>query len=447
MTPITSHEALLYAVGIENTAIGAPLRGGAELNEYDLTGHRQQWQADLARVAASGAAAFRYGLPWHELNPAPGVFDWGAADRAMAYIDSSVPARLVLDLVHYGTPTWLEGSFTDPAFPAALAEYAGQVARRYRGMVAAYTPLNEPLVTASFCGLRGVWPPYLSGDLGWAQVVVSVAQGAQRAIAALRQADPGVEVVHVEAVQAYSTEDVSLVPEVEQWERRALLPLRLFLGHVARGDWYWQWLVAHGADPRVLDELAASGARPDVLGLNYYPELSCRELLRLGDKVVHVALDAGMPGLERQLLSAHREFALPLMVTETAVEGSGAKKARWLDQLVAGAEALRAGGLPLLGVTWWPLFDFVDWSWASGGAVVEEFYLRDEPGAMPKPVPPPGSPGGPVEPFLRRMGLYELRPGPDGPLTRVPTEALERFALHAGKARSAPAAGTGTAAG
>jgi beta-glucosidase/6-phospho-beta-glucosidase/beta-galactosidase len=435
---------LVYGVGIENTIIGGCLRGGEELNEYDLTGHRQQWQADLDRVTDSGAGAFRYGLPWHEVNPAAGVYNWEAADRVMAYIAESVPARLVLDLVHYGTPTWLEGSFVDPAFPTALADYAGQLARRYGDLVTAYTPLNEPLVLASFGGLRGIWPPYLSGDEGWAQLVVSVAQGVQRATAILRELAPDAEVVHVEAIQAYTTEDATLEAEVEEWSRRKRLPLRLVLGQVGRGDWEWEWLVAHGAHPNALEQLAADGARPDLLGLNYYPELSCRELVRLGDKIVHVAVDAGMPGLERELYSASAEFSLPLMVTETAVEGGAAKKARWVDELVAGVQGLRAEGVPVVGVTWWPLFDFVDWSWASGGAVVEEFYRRDADGEPPRPVDPPGAPGGPIEPFLRRMGLYELGPGVDGPLTRLATPALERFALHAGRVPLDRTAGAGS---
>ena len=83
---------------------------------------------------------------------------------------SETRLKVILDLVHYGTPAWLESSFADPGYPAAVADYAAAVARRYRGNIAAYTPLNEPLVTASFCGMRGVWPPYLSGAEGWAAV-------------------------------------------------------------------------------------------------------------------------------------------------------------------------------------------------------------------------------------------------------------------------------------
>ena len=96
-----------------------------------------------------------------------------------------------------------------------------------------------------------------------------------------------------------------------------------------------------------------------------------------------------------------------------------------------GCAGLRADGVPVQGLTWWPLVDFVDWGWASGGAVVEEFYLRDGPSGQPRLVRPAGVPGGPVTPFLRRMGIYSLRADGDGRLAREPTGLLDRFRFHA----------------
>ena len=83
----------------------------------------------------------------------------------------------------------------------------------------------------------------------------------------------------------------------------------------------WAWLARpwyqrdRSAPPR------AEGASPDVVGLNYYPELSCRELVRLDGTVVHVAYDGGVELLERALWHWHSRFGGPLMITETAIEG------------------------------------------------------------------------------------------------------------------------------
>ena len=138
-------------------------------------------------------------------------------------------------------------------------------------------------------------------------------------------------------------------------------------------------------------------------------------------------MDGGVERLVGELLRSHTAYAIPLMVTETAVEGDGDKQCAWVDRLVDGLEDLRGKGLPIVGLTWRPLMDFVDWSWASGGSVVEEFYRRDGVGQRPHPVSPLGAPGGPVEPFLRRMGLYRLEADAAGNLERRPTRALARF--------------------
>ena len=430
--PHEGDDTLIFAVGIEDTAIEVPLRGsGQRLDEYELTGHLKQWREDLTRAGDTGATAIRYGLPWHRVNPAPGVFDWAWADEVIGHLADDAGFRVILDLVHYGTPAWLSGSFADPGYAAAVASYAAAVASRYRGVVGAYTPLNEPLVTASFCGLRGVWPPYLSGDHGWASIAVAVAAGVQASVRAIRDADPGAQIVHVEAIQAYYTADASLAGEVRVQEQRSELPTQLILGQIGPDDPMWAWLAGHGISETVLHRLASEPARPDVIGLNYYPELSCRELVRLDGTVVHVAYDGGVERLEQALRHWHTRYGGPLMITETAVEGSAEKKRAWLDALVASLQRIRAEGVPVQGLTWWPLMDLVDWGWASGGAVVEEFYLRDAASGQPRPVRPAGQPGGPVTPFLRRMGIYSLRDGGDGRLIREPTGLLQRFRAHA----------------
>jgi len=424
--------ALIFAVGFEDTAIGVPLRhGGRVLDEYELTGHLGQWRSDLARAADTGATAIRYGLPWYRVNPAPGVFDWEWADAVIGHLATETGMEIILDLVHYGSPAWLAGSFADPSYAAAVARYAGEVARRYRGAVRAYTPLNEPLVTASFCGMRGIWPPYLSGDHGWARVVTAVATGVQAAVQAIREADGEAEIVHVEAVQVYETADDSLLGELRLWERRSELPTQLITGQLGPEDSMWSWLENHGVTGTTLRRLASEGVMPDVIGLNYYPELSCRELVRLDGNVVHVAYDGGMGRLAQVLRQWHARYRSPLMITETGVEGSTGKKLEWLDELVAGLRVLRREGVPVVGLTWWPIMDFVDWGWAAGGAVVEEFYRRDGPGGTPRPVEPAGEAGGPVTPFLRRMGMYRLDLDGDGRLERAPTALVEHFRAHA----------------
>ena len=71
-----------------------------------------------------------------------------------------------------------------------------------------------------------------------------------------------------------------------------------------------------------------------MLGLNYYPELSGREIVRLDGTSVHVAVDGGLELLVKELRRAHRAYGLALMVTETAVEGGAEEQCAWVDVLV-----------------------------------------------------------------------------------------------------------------
>lgn len=425
-----------WAVGIEDTIIGAPLRRGRRLDEYTLTGHLDRWRSDLDLAKVAGATAIRYGIPWHRSNPAPGRYDWEHADRALAHATEELGLDVILDLVHYGTPEWLQGSFLDPSYPSAIADYAAEAATRYRGVVGSYTPLNEPLVTASFCGLRGIWPPYRVGDDGWAQVVVSVVDGVQQTTRAIRDVDPDARIVHVEAIQLYSTTDDSLTAKVAEWRERAWLPTDLLIGQLSVDG--ADWLEQHGISEEALARVAAGAVVPDVIGLNYYPELSPRELVRVDGQVVHVTENRGAVGLLEAATAFYERYGLPLMITETAAEGDDEHRIRWLDEVVRAVELLDRESVPVLGLTWWPLFDFVDWSWASGGASVEEFFVREGAEGVPIPVAPMGTPGGEVDPFLRRMGLYRLDRGGDG-LSPVSTRAVESFRAHAKRLDPDPA--------
>ncbi|MDQ6686316.1 MAG: family 1 glycosylhydrolase [Actinomycetota bacterium] len=414
-----------WAVGIEDTAIGVPIcDGGRTLDEYELTEHYARWRADLDMVADLGCTAMRYGLPWYRLNPAPDMWDWTWLDAVVDYATGSVGVQIIADLVHYGTPAWLPGAFTDPRYPEAIAAFAVQVAKRYGDKIAAYTPVNEPLVTASFCGERAVWPPYGHGDRGWASVVMGLARGIQATISALRATQPETTIVHVEATYVWNTIDADMHDLVEQRRLRNFLPTDLMTGRVTPHHPLYGWLRTLGVTTAALDDMWKHAVEPDAIGLNYYPTMSCREVVRHGDDIVSVAVDGGESGLHQVLAEFHARYRLPLLVAETGVEGEHGEQVDWLERCVKTVLDERAAGVPVVGFTWWPLFDFVDWGWASAGRVVEEFYVRDAAGQV-HPVGPPGR-GDDIESYLRRMGLYRLEQSHDG-LRRGATQAVEAY--------------------
>src|SRR5690349_3138008 len=103
-----SPNRFLWATGIEDTFITAPFaKTGRHLDEYELTGHYDRWSEDLNLMAELGVAAARYGIPWHRINPAPGVWDWSTADGPLNRMLELGIAPIV-DLVHYGLPPWID---------------------------------------------------------------------------------------------------------------------------------------------------------------------------------------------------------------------------------------------------------------------------------------------------------------------------------------------------
>jgi beta-glucosidase len=424
----TADHPFFWAVGIEDTNIGWPLRGSGEfLDEYASTDHYAQWREDFDRVVEVGATTVRYGLPWYRVNPTPGTWDWAWADEVIRYAVLDLGLELILDLVHYGTPSWLEGSFTDPAYPAAVAEYAGAVAARYDGLVKKFTPLNEPLVTASFTGARAIWPPYDSGDAGWARVIIGVSAGIQSAIKAIKAAQPSAIIAHVEATHVWETEDANLIAHRDTLRLRNFLPTDLVLGRVTSDHPLYRWLIEMGIEPSILAGFQEPCPVPDLIGVNFYPELSCRELVSIDGEPVGVAFNGWDAGLRQVTEEFWERYRIPVFVSETAVEGEAEHLSSWIDTVKSLAMSMRADGIDLRGVTWWPLFDFVDWSWGSGGGVVEEFYTRVD-GVISPVIPPPPSAG--IAAYFRRMGLWSLEERA-GSISRVRTSAASTFALAA----------------
>jgi len=422
-------------VGIEDTAIGVPLgRTGRTLDEHDLTDHDRQWRSDLDLVARLGADGLRYGLPWYRTNPKPGVYDWRLADQALEHAASTLGLQVIVDLVHYGVPTWLAGGFADPRYPDAVAAWAAAVARRYRGLIAGLTPLNEPAITAAFCGEVGGWPPFLTGPRGWASIAVAVALGIQRTVGAIRAEDPNAHVVHVEAAKLVREGTSELATAAHLVRQRAWLPTDLALGLVDPAHPMHGWLLEHGAAPTDLASLAAHRPQVDLMGVNFYPQYSVRELVPVGDTFVEVAGGGTGDDLVTVLRAYAERYGLPVAVTETSFDGGDDARTEWALESTSAVLAAGAAGLDVRAFTWWPLFDFVDWGYATGDVAFEDFQVRT---SMPDgavvigPMPSPGrghdaSRG--IGPWLRRMGLWRLEPG-DRRLRRVPTTTADAMRL------------------
>ena len=139
--------------------------GDRYYSQLDRSGHHARL-ADLDRCAELGIRTLRYPVLWERTMPEPRQEpDWTWPDKRLARLRELGIAPIV-GLLHHGSGP-LHTSLLDPKFPEKLADYAARVASRYP-WVDRYTPVNEPVTTALFSGLYGVWYPHERSDRAFA---------------------------------------------------------------------------------------------------------------------------------------------------------------------------------------------------------------------------------------------------------------------------------------
>jgi beta-glucosidase len=397
-----SADTFVWGLGIEDTWVPQPHpRTGRALDEYELTQHYRYWREDLERAAATGVRAMRYGVPWHRVHLAPGRFDWSWPDEVFGHMIEGLGIHPIVDLVHYGAPDWVEGNCAGSEYPRHLAEYAGAFADRYRGRIAAYTPINEPVVHATYCGRNSTWPPNLRGERGYLRVLLRLVEAMQASIAAIRAAAPQATIVAVEATELLTAEDAALAEHAQFSLLRHLLPTELLLGRVDDTHPLRTWLIGSGIPADRLDRICADAQRVDVMGVNFYPHLSNATVVRRGDDVTRVARYATAADLQRLLREFWEHLRLPLMITETSDNAGIAQRERWMEASIAAVRMSRESGVPVVGYVWWPMFSHVDWKYRRSTGAVDEYWCH--------------------------MGLYDLR-RENGMLVRDETRLADRFA-------------------
>ena len=390
-----------WLAGIEDTFITAPsARTGRTLDEYELTGHYERLDEDLALFAELGLRAVRYGIPWHRINPRRGEWDFSWADRPLErLLDLGIAP--VVDLVHYGLPEWIDGAYLHPDYPEYVAEFASRIAERFRGRIHTYTPLNEPRVTAWYCGRLGWWPPFGRSWRGFVQVMLGVCRGVVRTVEALRAVDPQIVDVHVDATDLYEAVSAALSAEANRRQHIVFLALDLVSGRVGPAHPLWRWLLGNGARHDDLEWFATRAVRPDLIGINLYPLFSEKRLVS-SPRGLRVRMRYASANIVDRLADLYwSRYRRPLLISETASEGPVARRQAWLEDSVRATARVRARGVPLIGYTWWPLFALVTWGYREGRK--------------------------PAADYLRQMGLWDLRADGEGRLVRERTVLVDQY--------------------
>jgi beta-glucosidase len=395
---------LHFGVGIEDTFVPQERIGQRKLDEYELTQHYEHWREDLSLAAESGAEFVRWGIPWYLVEPERDRFDWRWIDQVAAHT-KELGLKIVVDLMHYGTPLWLDNQFVNSEYPERIARYGRAVAERYAGVWDDFTPLNEPLINAEYCGETGKWPPYLSGQDGFVKVIMAIARGMVRTQQEIAAVNPNARFVSVDAGFRWEGDGTPL--PIELMEERRFISLDLTMGRVGADHPLRDYLVGHGVTEAELDWFESNAVFPDVIGVNYYPGFTT---VRYVDGVTQ-PVEAGTTGLRDLLTLFSERYGLPVAVTETSRGGAVEARLEWLDESIAEVETLRAEGMSIVGYTWFPFMTLVDWLWRNDLKTSDEWFIH--------------------------MGLVDLERGADRVLARKKTAAFAPFREAALAARQA----------
>jgi dTDP-4-dehydrorhamnose reductase len=346
--------------------------GGELVDQTRLNGHHERID-DLDQFAGLGITAIRYPVVWERIEPdGPSRADWRWTDERLGRM-CELGVRPIVTLLHHGNgPRATE--LTAPDFAQKFAAFATRVAERYPWLDA-YTPINEPLTTARFCGLYGLWHPHARDHQVFLRILLNQVTAIRLAMRAIRQVNPSARLIQTEDLaEAHSTPQLAYQARHEN--ARRWLTLDLLTGRVAAGHPLWSYLTRAGLH-QDLEELASEPCPPDIVGLDYYPpsERFLDDRLERYPAGTHTSngrdryadldavrvLAAGLTGFERLALKAWRRYRLPLAATEVHLGCTREEQLRWLKEIWDAALRLRARGADVRAVTAWALLGSYDW--------------------------------------------------------------------------------------
>ena len=353
------------------------------------TGHFSRAD-DIERLAALRVRGSRYPVLWENVErDGPDARDYAWAQQRLDALARHGIEPLVTLLHHGSGPR--HTSLVDDAFPDLFANYAEETARRFP-WIERWTPINEPLTTARFSTLYGVWYPRARDDHAFGRAMLNQARAILLGFARIRRVVPAAQLMLTEDLQGFVAGDPAVNDYVAHKRERAFLSLDLLCGNVRPGHALWRYLTCEcGLSARELDDLRRLARPPDLMGWNYYPN-SERYVSssRHGTPFDNVALvDVAPERLDarRLLRAAWERHRLPLALSEVHVIGTEHERVRWLLQRYDDLIALRSEGVDLRAFGAWAAFGMVDWNSLlveRAGCVEDGIYTCAGPGREPQ---------------------------------------------------------------
>ncbi|MER7674233.1 GH1 family beta-glucosidase [Kitasatospora sp. NPDC096128] len=381
--------------------------------------HYRRFREDIRLMADLGLTSYRFSISWPRVQP---TGRGPAAERGLDFYRELVDELLshgitpVATLYHWDLPQELEtpptgGSAAGGGWPSRdtayrFADYAGLAAEALGDRVSTWTTLNEPWCSAFLGYGAGVHAPGRTDPADALRAAHHLNLGHGLAVGALRAALPASAQLAV-SLNLHVVRPLSERPEdLEAVRRIDAVGNRIWTGPMLKGRYDEDLLqdTAHLVDWDALvheGDLAEISRPIDLLGLNYYnptvvsasapgqalprddghgggtaspwPGAEDVAFHRANDDLTAMDWPIDPTGLSDCLLAMHREFGLPLLVSENgaafqdtvAPDGTvhdPERTAYLRGHLDAVADAIAAGA-DVRGYFLWSLLDNFEWAY------------------------------------------------------------------------------------
>jgi dTDP-4-dehydrorhamnose reductase len=328
---------------------------------------------DIERFVELGIKKLRYPILWEHHQPeANKIIDWTWTEKQLHSIRRK-HIKPIAGLVHHGSgPGFTD--LTDPEFPNKLALYAKAVAEKFPWLEY-YTPVNEPLTTARFSGLYGLWYPHIKDELISYKMLINQLMGVVLSMQAIRKINPKAKLVQTEDLsKTHSTDLLSYQADFEN-ERR-WLTYDLLCGKVDKQHFFWDYFISLGIDIRDLEIFLENSCPPDIIGFNYY--VTSERYLDENIESYHCSTHGGnhkhkyadveavrltqLAGLNVLLREAWEKYKIPIAITENHLSCTREEQMRWFKETWEDCCNLKKQDIDIIAVTIWSLLGAFDWN-------------------------------------------------------------------------------------
>lgn len=344
------------------------------MDQLHFCEHYRRTAADIECIAALGIKKIRYPVIWERLRPRPGdIIDWHTVATPLEDLRRR-GIEPIAGLVHHGSGP-RHADLLSPSFASGLSHFAGEVARRFP-WIEYYTPVNEPLTTARFCCLYGLWFPHRHSDRAFVQALLNEMLAVVLSMRAIRQINPDAKLLQTEDLpKIYSTPRLKYQADFEN--QRRWLTFDILCGKLDRTHPLWDYFLESGASESALEFFVDNPCPPEILGLDYYAtsERYLDEALEKYPREKHggnhrekyadveafrVQLDQPS-GIKILLEECWHRYQLPMAVTEVHIGCDSDNQIRWFAEIRDACTSLIREGAGIRAVTAWSLLGCFGW--------------------------------------------------------------------------------------